>query len=85
MRNDLGIDPYEWFEDSYEEKVQVDVESIRPDQVKDFPAELMEVATSVVNPKVELKKEETIHEKIYKIATKNHNPLDVGGSENVKY
>tara|TARA_B100001964_G_C13975409_1_gene483788 strand:+ start:487 stop:750 length:264 start_codon:yes stop_codon:yes gene_type:complete len=87
MRNDLGIDPYEWFEDSFDQKVEVDVESIRPIRVEDFPPELMEVPTSIVNPKpkVEPKKEETIHEKMYKVATKNHNPLHVGGSENVKY
>tara|TARA_B000000557_G_C20654317_1_gene391890 strand:- start:432 stop:659 length:228 start_codon:yes stop_codon:yes gene_type:complete len=32
---------------------------------------------------VEEEKEETIHEKLYQIATSKYNPFSVGGSENI--
>ena len=32
---------------------------------------------------VEKKKEETIHEKMYEIATAKYNPFSIGGSENI--
>ena len=35
------------------------------------------------NDKVEKKKEETIHEKMYEIATAKYNPFSIGGSENI--
>ena len=55
---------------------------------KDPPAELMEVPTSVTNPKPEPKKKEVkeddnIHHKMYEIATAKYNPFSIGGSENI--
>ena len=40
----------------------------------------MDLAPSSVEPQDE---EETIHEKMYKIATDKYNPFSVGGSENI--
>ena len=42
--------------------------------------EEMDLAPSSVEPQDE---EETIHEKMYKIATDKYNPFSVGGSENI--
>ena len=53
---------------------------------KDPPAELMEVPTSVTNPKPPEKKiegEKTPHHIAYEIATSKYNPFAVGGSENI--
>jgi hypothetical protein len=52
---------------------------------KDPPPELMEVPTSVTNPKPLKKIEiiETIHHKMYGIATAKYNPFAVGGTENI--
>ena len=44
------------------------------------PDEPMDLAPSSVEPQDE---EETIHEKMYKIATDKYNPFSVGGSENI--
>ena len=43
------------------------------------PDEDMDLAPSSVEPQDE--KEETVHEKMYKIATAKYNPFAVGGSE----
>ena len=42
--------------------------------------EEMDLAPSSVEPQDE---EETIHEKMYKIATSKYNPFSIGGSENI--
>ena len=44
------------------------------------PDDPMDLAPSSVEPQDE---EETIHEKMYKIATSKYNPFSVGGSENI--
>ena len=86
MKNDLGVDPYEWFTHfSYQHdntKNRLDYKI--PENRIDPPAQLMEVSTLVTNPKPEppKKKEETIHEKMYRIATARYNPFAIGGSEN---
>ena len=61
----------------------------------EFPAELMEVPTSMEpisyasrhqsTPDYEKEAEEvvTMHEKAYRIATAKYNPFAVGGSENI--
>ena len=98
MVNDLGVDPYEWFETKYtnpldsmpiakEEPLDLAPSSYEPpDDRVDPPAELMEVPTSVTNPKPmpKPKKEETIHHKMYEIATSKYNPFSVGGSESIQ-
>ena len=52
---------------------------------KDPPAELMEIPTSVTNPKPPEKKKEnkTPHHIAYEIATAKYNPFSVGGSESI--
>ena len=94
MLNDLGIDPNEWFSDlphphdvmpiSREEPLDLAPSEYEPpDDRIDPPAELMEVPTSVTNPKPPIKKKEkTMHETMYEIATSRYNPFSVGGSEN---
>tara|TARA_B100000131_G_scaffold252691_1_gene246550 strand:+ start:192 stop:521 length:330 start_codon:yes stop_codon:yes gene_type:complete len=97
MINDLGVDPNEWFDDRFVNPldsmpIATYVENdgstgplIPPPERKDFPPELMEVPTSVKNPKPEKKVEvvETIHHKMYAVATAKYNPFSVGGSESI--
>ena len=45
------------------------------------PDEDMDLAPSSVEPQDE--EEETVHEKMYKIATAKYNPFAVGGSESI--
>lgn len=86
MVNDLGVDPDEWFdklpprpeEKMAENFIKAEVERVDP------PAELLEVPTSVENPKPELEiKEETPHHIAYEIATSKYNPFSIGGSESI--
>jgi len=49
----------------------------------EVPAELLEVPTSVETPKVDTDAKISLHEKLYRFATKNGNTLILGGSENV--
>ena len=44
------------------------------------PDEEMDLAPSSVEPQDE---EETMHEKMYKIATDKYNPFSIGGSESI--
>ena len=95
--NDLGVDPNEWFEDgpsegehlpehgdppSWEDTAPCEYE---PDFVN--PLDSMPTATYkdddwfTDKPK---QKEETMHEKMYNIATARNNPFHVGGSENAQ-
>ena len=97
MKNDLGVDPNEWFS---EEKITPDIkdppvgysspdwEDTAPSEYEppyENPLDSMPVATNKEDDwftdKPE-KKEETMHEKMYKIATSRYNPFSVGGSEN---
>ena len=84
MKNDLGIDPNEWFNNPLDRMPIAKDESIEDSfPKKDFPAELMEVPTSVKTPKLESKKEKTPHHIAYEIATAKYNPFAIGGSENI--
>ncbi len=93
MVNDLGIDPNEWFDDRFVNPLDsMPVAKDEPLDLtpssyerKDPPPELMEVPTSVKNPKPEKKVEvvETMHHKMYAIATAKYNPFSVGGSESI--
>ena len=49
----------------------------------EVPVELLEVPTSVETPKVDTDAKISLHEKLYRFATKNGNTLTLGGSENV--
>jgi len=91
MVNDMGVDPNEWFDTpKTEEPLPViitddyapcDVEYDIPFEA--MPSELLETPTSVENTKPEPPKEETMHEKLYQIATAKYNPFAIGGSENL--
>ena len=94
MVNDLGVDPYEWFDNpldsmpiSRDEPLDLAPSSYEPpDERVDPPAELFEVPTSVTNPKPTKKtkeKKKTPHHIAYEIATGKNNPFAVGGSENI--
>ena len=94
MVNNLGVDPNEWFDNPLDRmpiathKPIYDWEDTAPSEYEppyENPLDSMPVATNKEDdwftdkPK---KKEETIHEKMYNIATSRYNPFSVGGSEN---
>jgi hypothetical protein len=94
MLNDMGVDPYEWFDNPLDRMpIATYVENDGstgplippPSERKDPPPELMEIPTSVKNPKPEKKIEvvETMHHKMYAVATAKYNPFSVGGSESI--
>ena len=93
MLNNMRVDPDEWFDAKPHPHDSMPVATDRTitdeyapcDVEHEIPAELMEVPTSVKNPEPEpkKKKEETIHQKMYEIATSKYNPFSVGGSENI--
>ena len=76
--NDLGVDPNEWF-------IGSNVYPPAPKPEWDNPLDSMPIATENDDwfaEKKEEKKEETLHEKMYKTATSRYNPFSLGGSEN---
>ena len=93
MLNDLKVDPYEWFDDyhlpengtPYVNPLDLmPIATNQPYTRVDPPAELMEVPTSVTNPKPTKKtkeKKKTPHHIAYEIATGKNNPFAVGGTE----
>ncbi len=82
MVNDLGVDPDDWFNDPPRPEEKIADDFISSERV-DPPPELMEVPTSVENPKPAPKKEEkNLHHQMYEIATARYNPFSLGGSEN---
>ena len=99
-KNDLGVDPDEWFRESIplnEDPPHSDnFKSGLPDGGPNFswedtapceyeppddyePSEFADLDWFTDKPK---KKEETMHEKMYNIATARYNPFSLGGSEN---
>ena len=114
MINDLGVDPYDWFDRPHPHDSMPIATNDRFDmygssdadyayvkaqvEKKDPPAELLEVPTSVTNPRPEeeiadwfmeqpdesdeIEKDKSMHHKAYEIATSRYNPFSVGGSEN---
>ena len=93
MLNDLKGEPYEWFDDyhlpengtPYVNPLDLmPIATNQPYKRVDPPAELMEVPTSVTNPKPTKKtkeKKKTPHHIAYEIATGKNNPFAVGGTE----
>ena len=93
MLNDLKVDPYEWFDDyhlpengtPYVNPLDLmPIATNQPYKRVDPPAELMEVPTSVTNPKPTKKtkeKKKTPHHIAYEIAAGKNNPFAVGGTE----
>jgi hypothetical protein len=88
--NDMGVDPYEWFDNPLD-RMPIATDNPRPEEeiadAVNFPPELLEVPTSVTNPKPQPpeKKEEvkTPHHIAYEIATAKYNPFSIGGSESI--
>ena len=99
-KNDLGVDPDEWFRESIQlnedPPYSDNFKSGLPDGGPNFcwedtapweyeppddyePSEFADLDWFTDKPK---KKEETMHEKMYNIATSRYNPFSVGGSEN---
>ena len=83
MKNNLGVDPDEWFVDIKDPPA--------PKPECNNPLDSMPIAKE--NPRAEEevadwfadepeKKEDTMHEKMYRIATARYNPFSLGGSEN---
>lgn len=83
MVNNLGIDPNEWFDNPLDKmpiaKNPPDWEDTAPSEYEPPRAE-EEVADWFADEPE--KKEDTMHEKMYRIATARYNPFSLGGSEN---
>ena len=88
MVNDLDVDPNDWFDNPLDRMPIATNEplDLTPSSYErqDPPVELMEVPTSVTNPKPTKKtkeKKKTPHHIAYEIATGKYNPFAVGGTE----
>ena len=98
MLNDLGVDPYEWFDNpldkmpiAKDEPIEYDNKYAPPDRLAELELEIK----SMQNPRPEEEvaddwfvetpeiKEETPHHIAYDIATSKYNPFAVGGSESI--
>jgi hypothetical protein len=96
--NDLGVDPYEWFDNpldrmpiATDEPIEYDNKYASPDRLAELELEVK----SMQNPRPEEEiaddwfvetpeiKEETPHHIAYDIATSKYNPFAVGGSESI--
>ena len=96
--NDLGVDPYEWFDNpldrmpiATDEPIEYDNKYAPPDRLAELELEVK----SMQNPRPEEEiaddwfvetpeiKEETPHHIAYDIATSKYNPFAVGGSESI--
>ena len=96
--NDLGVDPYEWFDNpldrmpiATDEPIEYDNKYAPPDRLAELELEVK----SMQNPRPEEEiaddwfvetpeiKEETPHHIAYDIATSKYNPFAVGGTESI--
>ena len=104
MKNDLGVDPKEWFRESIsmsEDPPNSDNfksglptggpnfswEDTAPSEYEppyENPLDSMPIAKDTDDwfTDISKKKDETMHEMMYQIATSRYNPFSVGGSEN---
>ena len=76
----------DWFENPLDSMPIATDHPLKEEDQQDPPAELMEVPTSVKNPKPKKKRVEaelSLHEKMYRYATDKYNPFSVGGSESI--
>ena len=95
MVNDLGVDPYEWFDNPLDRMpIATDtplstnryappekmIELEENPRPEEEVADWFDTAPCSMEPQDE---EETMHEKAYKIATSKYNPFSIGGSENI--
>ena len=91
MVNNLGVDPDEWFKEP--EELDLAPSSYEPPTDNRYaPPERRAELEAEINPRPEEEaaewfaekseeKEETVHEKMYRIATSKYNPFAIGGSE----
>ena len=96
--NDMGIDPYEWFDNpldkmpiAKDEPIEYNNRYAPPEKIAEI--ESMQSIESNPRPEEEVAndwfvetpeiKEETPHHIAYDIATSKYNPFSVGGSENI--
>ena len=96
--NDMGIDPYEWFDNpldkmpiAKDEPIEYDNKYAPPEKLAEI--ESMQSIESNPRPEEEIAddwfvetpeiKEETPHHIAYDIATSKYNPFAVGGSESI--
>ncbi len=80
MKNDLGVDPDEWFENPLD-SMPIATNSNKSYDWEDTAPSEYEPPDDWFNDKPE-PKEETIHEKMYQMAIQKHSPWKGGGSEN---
>ena len=76
----------DWFENPLDSMQIATDHPLKEEDQQDPPAELMEVPTSVKNPKPKKKRVEaelSLHEKMYRYATDKYNPFSIGGSESI--
>ena len=99
MVNDLGVDPYEWFDNPLDrmpiatnEPIEYDNKYAPPDRLAELELEVKSMKEVERNSKEDAKdwfvetpeiKEETPHHIAYDIATSKYNPFAVGGSESI--
>ena len=97
MLNDLGVDPNEWFENpldrmpiATDKPIEYDNKYAPPEKLAELesinPRPEEDVAdwfTEKTNEDDQMEKEETIHHKMYEIATSKYNPFSIGGSESI--
>ena len=95
--NDMGIDPYEWFDNPLDSMPIAKDEPIEYNNKYAPPEKLTELEsmTKESNPRPEEEiandwfvetseiKEETPHHIAYDIATSKYNPFSIGGSESI--
>ena len=76
----------DWFENPLDSMPIATDHPLKEEDQQDPPAELMEVPTSVKNPKPKKKRVEaelSLHEKMYRYATDKYNQFSIGGSESI--
>jgi len=98
MKNDLGVDPDDWFESTWKYMDKIDpltpiTDEYAPSSYEppyENPSDAMPIARdySMENPdesdNIEEEKGLTVHEKMYRFATKNGGSW-LGGSENIQF
>ena len=94
--NDLGINPYEWFDNPLDSMPIAKDEPITTNNRYAPPEKMLELESSNPRPEEDIAddwfdatpcsvepQEETPHHIAYEIATAKYNPFSVGGSESI--
>ena len=98
MKNDLGVDPEEWFNPLDSMPIATENGSVLnryadPERQEEIEAileqnprpeeDMAEWFKENPDESDEIEKEKSIHHKMYEIATSKYNPFSVGGSESI--